>query len=222
MPEMPHTQDTKTPVAVQALYDLTVFEPGDAVAVVRVVAPGPPVDDDELRALLAIATSTAHDSFDGLPPDWKWNVAESVVIFEHLLVDRAAVAVLELSLYIERLLRARAWHIEHFGVDSGASNRARTLDAVLRQIAAGDLTRWEKELVERPNGSAFHTTAGARLRRLRTVAAYTQAQVAAALGVDRVTVVRWEHDERVPHRSHRVALAELLGGQPGDYDASPA
>jgi DNA-binding XRE family transcriptional regulator len=216
-------QDERTPAVVQAIYDLSVFEPGNALAVVRAVPPGPPVDDDELRALRSIADRAARDPLtDGQPPDWKWNVANSVVVFDRLLTDRAAVAVLDLCLYVDRMLRARAWHLEHLGVDRGASIRARALDAVLRQIGAADLADWERELVERPTGPAFYTTVGDRLRRMRVAAAYTQAQVATFLGVDRSTVVRWESNERAPHRSHRVALAELLGGRPGDYDAAPA
>jgi transcriptional regulator with XRE-family HTH domain len=57
------------------------------------------------------------------------------------------------------------------------------------------------------------------LHRRRLDSGLTQERLARELDVDRSTVIRWEHDERVPGLRHRLRLAELLGGTPATYAA---
>lgn len=47
-------------------------------------------------------------------------------------------------------------------------------------------------------------------RAIRTSAGVSQQQIAAELGVHRITVVRWESGENVPRGAMRVKYAQLL------------
>lgn len=64
---------------------------------------------------------------------------------------------------------------------------------------------------------------GARIRKARRAAGYTQAQFAYALGVDQANVSRWERGLASPHDSRRCRIAELLGVDPSvlfSYDTN--
>ena len=54
------------------------------------------------------------------------------------------------------------------------------------------------------------TTLGGRIRTLRVAAGLTQAQLAAALGVGRIAVNRWERGRRSPSMPSLVALSIAL------------
>lgn len=54
-------------------------------------------------------------------------------------------------------------------------------------------------------------TANRRLISARERRGWTQAEVAAALGVSELTVGRWERGETFPHPYHRKKLCELFG-----------
>ncbi|MGP3950982.1 helix-turn-helix transcriptional regulator [Streptomyces sp. 7N604] len=47
---------------------------------------------------------------------------------------------------------------------------------------------------------------------LRRADGLTQAEVAEAIGVSRLQVIRWEQGQAVPRRKHRAAYAHLLKG----------
>lgn len=46
---------------------------------------------------------------------------------------------------------------------------------------------------------------------------WTQKDLAAKLGVDSITVSRWERGATTPGDIHRVLLSRILGGHPTDY-----
>jgi len=52
---------------------------------------------------------------------------------------------------------------------------------------------------------------GARIRRARQAAGYSQAQFAVALGVNQANVSRWERGLASPHDNRRRIIADLLG-----------
>lgn len=54
-------------------------------------------------------------------------------------------------------------------------------------------------------------------RRLNPDKPLKQRELAAKIGVDPITVSRWERDATTPSDLHRVLLARALGGQPTDY-----
>lgn len=55
---------------------------------------------------------------------------------------------------------------------------------------------------------------GARIRRAREAAGYSQESLAAAAGATRRTVSRWENDTTLPNESHAARLFELTGYYP--------
>lgn len=55
---------------------------------------------------------------------------------------------------------------------------------------------------------------GASISHRRLAKKLTQRQLAAALGIDPITVSRWERDETVPSNLNRYKLAELFGIHP--------
>ncbi|MBM3942763.1 MAG: helix-turn-helix transcriptional regulator [SAR202 cluster bacterium] len=57
---------------------------------------------------------------------------------------------------------------------------------------------------------------GARVRELREASGITQATLAAAAGIGRVTLVRIENGEQSPRYETLVALARVLGCQMGE------
>lgn len=54
------------------------------------------------------------------------------------------------------------------------------------------------------------TPLATNIRRLRRAARLTQSALAARVGVEVLTVSRWERAERVPRQDHLVGLAEVL------------
>ncbi len=214
-------------MTVQALFKLSgeVFiGPADILEVVRTVPPGPPVDDDELRAQLALIENMVDDDLSiGQPPTWQWNLAAVVLVLRRLLDDRSDVSIIELCLVVSRMLDARAWYHEHGRPDRHDGRRDRLLDVLVRQVAVAEVDEWEERLLKRGTGGpVVAVSVGARIRRRRAEVGLTQAQLAGILGVERSTVVRWEADERAPHAGHRVALSRFLGGRPSDYDGALA
>ena len=59
--------------------------------------------------------------------------------------------------------------------------------------------------------------AAALIKERRLERLLTQRQLADALGVDPLTVSRWERGEVPPNDLNRVRLARFLGGHPNDY-----
>ncbi|WP_327687334.1 helix-turn-helix transcriptional regulator [Streptomyces sp. NBC_00467] len=53
--------------------------------------------------------------------------------------------------------------------------------------------------------------------RLRQAASLTQAEVAEAIGVHRIQVVRWESGQAEPRNPHRRAYGRLLAGLAAQY-----
>lgn len=63
----------------------------------------------------------------------------------------------------------------------------------------------------------------ARIRKARVEdLGLTQKEFGAKIGVDAITVSRWERGVAEPSELHRVHLARLIGGQPDDYRARVA
>ena len=62
-------------------------------------------------------------------------------------------------------------------------------------------------------------SAAARIRQLRLGGdrPLTQKQLAEKLGVDPITISRWERGATSPSDIHRVLLARLGGGHPNDF-----
>jgi transcriptional regulator with XRE-family HTH domain len=56
-----------------------------------------------------------------------------------------------------------------------------------------------------------------QIKDLRLARLLTQRQLAEALGVDPITVSRWERGEVPPSDLNRVRLAQFFGGHPNDY-----
>jgi len=56
-----------------------------------------------------------------------------------------------------------------------------------------------------------------RIRDARINRLMTQKQVALELGVDAITVSRWERGATEPSELQRVKLSRLFGGHPDDY-----
>lgn len=46
---------------------------------------------------------------------------------------------------------------------------------------------------------------------------WTQRQLASKLGIDPITISRWERGQTTPSDVHRVLLSRILGGHPADY-----
>lgn len=59
-----------------------------------------------------------------------------------------------------------------------------------------------------------------RDRRLNRDKPLKQRELADKIGVDPITVSRWERDVTTPSDVHRVLLARALGGRPDDYEAA--
>lgn len=56
-----------------------------------------------------------------------------------------------------------------------------------------------------------------KARRLSPDRPLKQRELASKVGVDPITVSRWERGATIPSDLHRVLLARALGGQPSDY-----
>lgn len=54
-------------------------------------------------------------------------------------------------------------------------------------------------------------TTGQRIRKLRKNNGYTQERLAEALDVALMTIVRWEHDTRLPYADNLLKLSTLFG-----------
>lgn len=59
-----------------------------------------------------------------------------------------------------------------------------------------------------------------RDRRLNRQKPLKQRELADKIGVDPITISRWERDVTSPSDIHRVLLARALGGHPSDYGAA--
>lgn len=58
---------------------------------------------------------------------------------------------------------------------------------------------------------------GTLIKERRLERELTQREVAAAIGVDPITISRWERGEVPPSDLNRVRLARFFGGHPNDY-----
>ena len=65
-------------------------------------------------------------------------------------------------------------------------------------------------------------THGDHIRKARTAHGMTQRQLAGKLGVHDMAISRWERNAVEPSYEHRVAIAEVLGIDPGLLDVGPA
>lgn len=80
----------------------------------------------------------------------------------------------------------------------------------------GSCTRWDAAADQHCGGTPARQQTlplMARLARHRVRARIPQGAIAHLLGVDRVTVYRWEASQRSPHYLHAVAYAHRIGDQ---------
>lgn len=169
------------------------------------------------RAILTQAVGLVEDPLtDGQPPDWQWNLGANLDLLQRLADDERIALIA--ALYVIRVnVIAHQWHIDHTGVDRLVEIRWRFVDLLGGLIVSTRPRSWEGRLLDRPRGPVLHVTAGLRIRRRRTAAGLTQAQLAAAVGVAQATVVRWEAGERRASTPHAQALTRVLGGEARDY-----
>ncbi len=73
-----------------------------------------------------------------------------------------------------------------------------------------------------PRAQAPHPSKVIRGRRLDPDKPLKQRELASKIGVDPITVSRWERGVTAPSEIHRVLLAKALGGRPDDYAVAAA
>lgn len=218
MTVLPHSETVR---ALYALSERGMLGPADVLDAIRAAPPdGAPPEPDELADLFErIESRAAGDAPNGAaPPGWQWTAAVLGIVLR-LALDGEPVPLLWQTLAIARMVHAHAWHVDRYGRDDADDLRTRYLDAVARLIVVSEPVERERGLlgsvsVVQPEPA----TLGQRIRRRRRDLGLTQDGLAHVLGVDRTTVLRWEHDERVPSYPQRDALAAVLGGTPASYD----
>jgi DNA-binding XRE family transcriptional regulator len=122
-------------------------------------------------------------------------------------------------LVIHDIFHSRAFHMSAAGRDVYEEDRVVVVDVLGRLLATTCPEPWEVSLLGLGNGHGTRRLGvGERIRARRQGLNLTQAQLAAAVGVDRSTVVHWEKGDRQVSLVHRIALARVLGGRPTEYE----
>lgn len=172
-----------------------------------VVACRAPDDADalaELAAEVGAFVAHLHDlSNHGVSADGPYAedlAKQGFAIWEAWLADPSHTHVDDLTWLRQWLGRTGDYRVRVVGSDSLADERSVAIDLVGRMIALA------------APGRAL------TIRELRKARKLSQGAVAAAVGVTKTTVWRWEHFKETPSPKHMDQLTELFGVEPGGYE----
>jgi DNA-binding XRE family transcriptional regulator len=172
-----------------------------------VVACRAPDDADalaELAAEVGAFVAHLHELVDqGVMPEGSYarhHVAKAFEVWESWLADPAHPRVDRLTWLREWVATTGEFHVQEEGFDPVKGERVLGIDLLNRMIAMAAPRR------------------ALTLRELRKARKLSQDAVAAAVGVTKTTVWRWEHFKETPSPKHMDQLTELFGVEPGGYE----
>lgn len=174
-----------------------------------------PVTHDEIIAVRDFLRLTVAPLLDQRreddPPFMAFLFGVLLDLMDRLVANRASVSTGHVRAVYLILREAGEWRQEHNGgVDRLVTHRTRVMD-LLDRVAD-----------EQPDSTAGMPCPvlplGIRIRDRRKERKLTQEQLGRSIGVDHMTVSRWENDQgREPAIQYRRLLAKVLGGKTSDY-----
>jgi DNA-binding XRE family transcriptional regulator len=145
-----------------------------------------------------------------LPPGAKWLWRNMLAVLDRAIDGNRDLPAREVREIYIAMREAAEWRVEHEGFDAHADRRAYVMEV------------FDRLADELPDSTADMPCPipplGVRIRDRRIIAGLTQEELAHEVGVDHMTVSRWENDRgREPGARYRSRLAKILGGKPSEY-----
>jgi DNA-binding XRE family transcriptional regulator len=153
-----------------------------------------------------VITSEPHP-----PPGARWLQRNLIAVLDRAIDGNRDLPAREVREMYIALREAGEWRMENQGgTDKLAGERTYVMEV---------LDRLADELPDSTDGLPCPIEPlSIRIRDRRTLAKLTQEELAQRIGVDHMTVSRWENDAgREPTPKLRRKLADTLGGKPSDY-----